>query len=576
MMLIVEHKQATQLIENNQLLMKNTVIKTLTNSIYDRLNRYPSSSKEIDTNWRAMPLDFLAMQKGKWIFPYRFTGKDNNQPSSLWKSYGLTSELTNELPKNTTIETIQRLKALSKIKASLINNAPQLNQHIENYFSLVENYRLSPLEEVISGLSFLQLSSDSRWNSELIEIYLFESSTQLTSLTEYLFKQNSIFSESDINLTVKKIRALLEDANIYSGWFDQSALELWKTNPELVVATLQTHSLIQNQWISVKNSSGLVLFLPFAIEDELVLVKNTLVSQGILTKDDSILLNANQISETEDTIEKLPYQISRTIWDKQIKQQKYFFVIKIILSLIFIACLVILMSFIFYKNRKKMEYLKLQENFITLVSHELKTPLASMRIMLETLHKRNSKKLSIKDYPKRIINEVDRLWLMVDNLLSLNQIKSGEFALNIDRINLSKLVNRIFEKFKEQLPENLVLDNKLPEQCICMADAILFELVFINLFSNSIKYCNQPIVQIKISLNRHNNTILFADNGSGISPSNWENVFNQFYRESSSNTKPGTGIGLALCRQIMQLHKGDISIQKSDVTGTVWSIVRPQ
>ncbi len=554
--------------------MKNTVIKTLNNSIFSRLIKYPSSPEELENNWNKLPLNFMAMRKGKWVFPYRYTGNQLKQASGLWENYGLLKGKKLSTSEEFTEETNLRISALIRIKDSLSAEQSQLNSAINEYFSLVENFRLSALEEVISGLSFLHLGDDARWNNQLIKIYLFQGSNQLVALTEYLFRQNQNFSYADMNLSIEKIRSTLEISNINTDWFEQSVIELWRTTPKITNSELTNYSIVQDQWLSVKSSSDMILFLPFSINQELQKVTSTLQSQGILEDGDSISLQKPATVKPFQTINTLPYQIHRKQWQRQSEQQNYFFFVKIILAVVFSLSLLILVSLINFRTNKKLEFLQLRENFINLVSHELKTPLASMRIMVETLQKRDKKNLPIQDYPLRIISEVDRLWFMIDNLLSINQIKAGELELNIDKVNLHSMVNRVSEKFSEQKLHSLDCNNQLPKECFCMVDQVLFELVLINLFSNATKYCERSTVEISISIHNQQQ-ILFTDNGCGISPSNWQDVFNIFYRERSNNTKPGTGVGLSLCRQIMQLHHAEIKILSSTEKGTTWIIDCP-
>ena len=448
-------------------------------------------------------------------------------------------------------------------------------QQIESYFDLVENYQLSVLEEIISSLSFLQIDKNERWNNQLIELIIFHGSNQFSPLVDYIFTHNNQLSSVDLELAINKIETILENANIDTSWFKQSADLLWLPDLEVNTNSLKNYSIIQNNWISIKTPEGLLLLLPFSLEAELESVENTLKSQGILDIADSISIGSSLNNQIIRTVEELPFDIQKSTWQRQVKRQSHFFMIKIALTLTFITSLFIVVSFIYYRNKKKIEFIDLRENFINLVSHELKTPLASIRIMIETLQKRHDRELSIKDYPDKIISEVDRLWLMVDNLLSLNQIKSGELELNIDQINLSSFIDRVSDKFSEHQSKQISLTNNIPVDYVSFVDPLLFELVIINLFSNSIKYCDKPEVRIEISINSQENTLLFSDNACGINQSNWLRVFDDFYRDTSTNSKQGAGVGLSLCKQIMKVHQSTIAIKQSNEYGTTWAIVLP-
>jgi signal transduction histidine kinase len=576
-MLSVEYRETKSLVENNQFLMRNTVFKTLTTNISDKLANYPLSSEDIDLNWNELPLNFMVNHKGDWIFPLRFSGQQGNSLSELWRYYELDEKSANSELLNLSPESKLRIRALIAVKLALTaNDQPKLSQQIERYFSLVENVQLSELEEIISGLRFLQLEKDARWNNQLIKLLLFQGSNQVTPLSDYIFKYNNKLSKADLDHSISKVQLILEDANIDTGWFNQSVSELWKPNLALDIKSLRDYSIVDNQWISIRTSDSLLLFLPFSAESELKAVEKTLKSQGVLNSSDSLSIGKTWNSSLIGNVADLPLDIQRVEWEKQADQQNYFFTIKVILTLTFIISLFIVVSLISYRNKKKTEFIDLRENFINLVSHELKTPLASIRIMVETLQKRNNRNLSIKDYPDKVISEVDRLWLMVDNLLSLNQIKSGELELNIDKVNLNALVTRVYDKFNEHRSHELILKNDLPKDCFCSVDPLLFELVIINLFSNSIKYCNKPDVKISVEFNSERNSLILSDNACGIKQSNWTRVFDDFYRDTSTSSKQGTGVGLSLCKQIMKIHNGTIAIADSTENGTIWVIALPE
>ncbi|MGX5172515.1 sensor histidine kinase [Aliikangiella sp. IMCC44653] len=576
-MLSVEYREAKRLIDDNQFLMKNTVIKTLTTNISNRSASYPLTSTEIASNWKRLPLNFMANQQGKWLFPFRFNGLQGNNLSTLWQHYDLNKTLGEKELSALSSASQLRLESLRNIKQALkSNDQAKLAQEVENYFSLVENYQLSILEEIISSLRFLQLEEDTRWNVELIQLIVFEGSNQLTPLIDFIFKHNDKLSREDIDLAISKIEVILESANIDASWFNQSINELWKPNLSLNIDSLKEYAIIHNKWIMVHASEGLMLFLPFSIETELTTVEKMLKLQGVLDADDKISIGDTQGEKMVRTIVDLPFDIKRATWIEQRKQQSNFFKVKIALTLTFVISLLVVVAFISYRNKKKSEFIDLRENFINLVSHELKTPLASIRIMIETLQKRHNRNLSIKDYPDKIITEVDRLWLMVDNLLSLNQIKSGELELNLDKVNLGSLVERVYEKFSEYQSKQLIFINNIQSDSVSFVDPLLFELVIINLFSNSIKYCDKSEVKIEASFDSKQRKLIFTDNACGIQRSNWSRVFDDFYRDTSTNAKQGTGVGLSLCKQIMKIHRSSITITASSKNGTTWEIVLPE
>ena len=577
-MLVVEYREANALINNNRALMRDTVVKTIASNFIQKLKGYAINKADIDLNWQSLPLNFLAIEQGRWVFPYRFSGELQATPSDLWQVYvsAKRDSDSDETKASLRPETEQRIRALTRIQTALLKNDDVALKNATNeYFLSFENFRLSVTEELVSGLTFLQLEDRSRWNKQLIELVVFQGTERFLPLVDYIFRQNDRLTRVDTERAINQLKIVLENANIDMAWFNQSVAELWRENPDVDLTTLDELYIIDKQWISLKSSDEITLMLPFALDVELQVAQAALIQQGILNQADRLIAQSNGLFSHKLALVDLPFTIERAQWQLQTERQTRFFIGKIILAVIFMLSLFGLTAFFAYRNQKKMEFIALRENFVNLVSHELKTPLAAIRIMVETLQKRNERGLDIKNYPEKVVREVDRLWLMVDNLLSLNQIKSGELELNMSKVNLHSLIERVNDKFKENPSTPLVFENKLPLDGRYFLDPLLFELVFINLFSNAIKYCEHAEVRLSVSIDATRNAILVSDNACGIAPENWTRIFDDFYRESNSKAKPGTGIGLSLCRQIAALHNLKISVKESSQSGTTWMISLP-
>ena len=368
------------------------------------------------------------------------------------------------------------------------------------------------------------------------------------------------------------LKEILAPTAIDQTWFKKNERALWQDNRQLQASDFQAYSIIDNTYLGLEPSKNLILLLPFNIQAELRHVQQQLIEQGVLDESDQININYMSDLPSQLLLSELAFDINRKQWLEQNQRQRFYFVAKLMATLVLIMALLILARWIANRQQKKLEYIQMRENFVNLVSHELKTPLASIRIMVETLQKRNERALSIKDYPEKIIAEVDQLWMMVDNLLSLNHIKSKELTLNLEPCNLHEIVERVRLKFEEN--DNIVvsINNKISSQICLELDALLFELVVINLISNAMKYCDKDasIIELDYDLDKH--CLLFQDNACGIAQDNWKRVFDDFYREDNQLSRQGTGIGLSLCEQILKLHKASISIQESSNEGTLWSL----
>ena len=284
------------------------------------------------------------------------------------------------------------------------------------------NYQLSAISEVISALSFLTLDNKEQWNVALSKQILLSGSVLFKPVSYYIFKENSGFSRADITIALSIIKPLLESTNLPSYWFSKNSDLMLSPQSSYNTLALENFSLINDQSIYVRLSSSVDLIMPFQAEKALVSTVNELKKQGVIAPEDSIFITPNK---EKNTLDNIALTINKPAWQALAQQQKLFFIGKFTLLIISIVSLMFVTRLMNNLQKKKQSYLAMREHFISLVSHELKTPLAAIRVMAETVKKREEKQLSLKDYPVRIVNEVDRLWLMVDNLLSMNRLKAN-------------------------------------------------------------------------------------------------------------------------------------------------------
>jgi two-component system sensor histidine kinase SenX3 len=229
-------------------------------------------------------------------------------------------------------------------------------------------------------------------------------------------------------------------------------------------------------------------------------------------------------------------------------------------------------------QRGRYRYVELKSDFVATVSHELRTPLASIRLMGETLERRLAHVPEVGDYPARIIQAADGLHFLVENILSFNRIDKGRWKPRLARVRLEELVARLREELEgTTVPVHLTADVGEVE---LEADASLLRLLLSNLARNACAYNARSPVELSLRAYPHAGhgvMVLFADNGQGIPEPEWEKVFGDFYRLSQSGSEVhGSGLGLALCRRIMHLHGGRISIATSSPEGTTFALAFPE
>ncbi len=224
---------------------------------------------------------------------------------------------------------------------------------------------------------------------------------------------------------------------------------------------------------------------------------------------------------------------------------------------------------------QRLQLNRMQNNFLLSITHELKTPLASIKLYLETLLKRNLEKEQVTEMLTNSVNDVNRLRDLVDNILIAAQLDSKNFHLHKTELNLSELVNGCIEKYV--LPRNLQsrMNSEVQEKIIVQADPNAMETILINLMSNAYKYSGADD-KISVKLKQEANKVLLsvADEGNGISDADKKNLFRKFFRAGDENRRKtkGTGLGLFIVKNLLSLMKGEISVKDNQPKGTIFEI----
>ena len=219
---------------------------------------------------------------------------------------------------------------------------------------------------------------------------------------------------------------------------------------------------------------------------------------------------------------------------------------------------------------------KLKKDFVSNVSHELKTPLTTIKGFIETMMlDANEEQLH---YLKVIDRNADRLINIVKDLLFLSKLEQRP-SLDNEMIDICNIINNAITILKPQLIEkkvDVLIDCKVQKPLI-LGDAFKIEQVFVNLIDNAIKYAGKGIISISLKSNDNQLQIQVTDQGEGIPKQHLSRLFERFYVVDSSRSKRmgGTGLGLAIVKHIIQLHNGKINVSSSEGIGTTFTIYLP-
>ncbi|MEO0091103.1 MAG: ATP-binding protein [candidate division WOR-3 bacterium] len=226
---------------------------------------------------------------------------------------------------------------------------------------------------------------------------------------------------------------------------------------------------------------------------------------------------------------------------------------------------------------KKLEQVK--ADFIANVSHELKTPLTSIKGFADTLTDELDKKYL--KFVKAISRNADRLINIVQDLLIISDLENREQKLHTEKINFSEMLNNIKKMFSESLKSKklkfkISIDDNAQNY---QGDYFLIEQMLTNLIDNAIKY-NVEKGKIEIRINKINNNIKITveDTGIGISQEHLDRIFERFYVVDKSRSRKlgGTGLGLSIVKHIVLSHNGEIKVESEVGKGTRFIITLPQ
>lgn len=212
-----------------------------------------------------------------------------------------------------------------------------------------------------------------------------------------------------------------------------------------------------------------------------------------------------------------------------------------------------------------------QNNFLLAVTHELKTPVAAIKLSAQTAMRADLPAEKMNELLKKSNSNADRLNTLIDNMLLVTRLDGNALKLEQKALDLSDIIRQSIKNLKANPVFTGTIEAKLDETSFVKGDPVVLQLAIDNLLENALKYSKY---NVKIDINLNKGLLAVADNGIGIAPEFRKKVFKKFYRignECTRETK-GTGLGLYLVKKIFKEHDANIWIESNEPQGTIFKI----
>ncbi len=221
-----------------------------------------------------------------------------------------------------------------------------------------------------------------------------------------------------------------------------------------------------------------------------------------------------------------------------------------------------------------------RSQFVQNASHELKTPLATMKILLENLIYQPDMPAELRaEFMQDMNHEIDRLSGIITDLLTLTQMDSRRYALKTDAVDLSALCEETLHALRPAADKaKLSLEGSIAPDVVLMGDESKLSQVVYNLIDNAVKYTPEGgQVAVRLESEGKEAVLTVSDNGIGIPEEDVKHIFDRFYRvdKARSRATGGTGLGLSIVAQMVKLHGGDIAVTSENGKGSVFTVHLP-
>tara|TARA_R110002050_G_scaffold244268_1_gene380857 strand:- start:14565 stop:15560 length:996 start_codon:yes stop_codon:yes gene_type:complete len=228
-------------------------------------------------------------------------------------------------------------------------------------------------------------------------------------------------------------------------------------------------------------------------------------------------------------------------------------------------------------HKKELDLAKQEQNFMLAVTHELNSPLAAIKLNIETLMRRKLEPDKMQMVLGKAAQESERLNHLINNILATSRMEKTGFELFPEEVDLVQHVSKLVQKYNVLIPQKLRLETD--SEIAVEMDVLSFDLILQNLLENASKYSeNDTEIVIRLRSKDKHICLEVADNGLGILDEEKPKILSKFYRVGNESTRKskGTGLGLYLVANLVQEMKGKLTIRDNKPNGSVFKIEMPR
>lgn len=228
--------------------------------------------------------------------------------------------------------------------------------------------------------------------------------------------------------------------------------------------------------------------------------------------------------------------------------------------------------------------LRSRDEFLSICSHELKTPLTSLKMQIQINQRLRERKgddvafsrENMEKFVSHADRSVERIIHLVNDMLDISRVATGRLSLNLEKVQLDSLVTDVVERLKIFMEmAGCTVKISEAENIIGLWDKFRIEQVVTNLLTNAAKYAPENPVEISVMKNGLYGVIKVKDNGPGISDNDQKRIFERFERAAGNSSVSGLGLGLYISKEIIELHQGKISVESKPGHGTTFTVKLP-